>query len=189
MCGHQALDHNPQNEGINFCRYLIWGYLGPDKAKLWIFGNRPKWLEKVPYTWKNVKFVQKVLGASICTLQAHFEVLGQNPKNHYFSPLNLQPKCWYVPYGCKYSPQALFLKNFDFFGKNRMLFIPCSLLSVKNSLSSDDLKKVNPITFHGQNSDFGEIVAGRLVPFTMRAFSKRWKTSSWLPLVSKQKRW
>ena len=46
MCGHQALDHNPQNEGRNFCRYLIWGYLGPDMAKMWIFGNRPKWLEK-----------------------------------------------------------------------------------------------------------------------------------------------
>ena len=49
--------------------------------------------EMASYAWKITKKAQKVLGASICTLQAHFKVLDRNPKFHCFSPLNLQPKC------------------------------------------------------------------------------------------------
>ena len=44
MCGQQALDPSPHNEGRNFCIYPIWGYLGPNMAKIWNFGNRPRWL-------------------------------------------------------------------------------------------------------------------------------------------------
>ena len=47
---------------------------------------------KLPQAWKIVKLVQKGLGASICTLQAHFWVLGRNPKFQCFSPVNLQSK-------------------------------------------------------------------------------------------------
>ena len=46
MCGHQALGHGPQNEGRNFCRYCLWGYLSPDMTKIWFFDNPSKWPEK-----------------------------------------------------------------------------------------------------------------------------------------------
>jgi len=68
-------------------------------------------------------------------------------KIHYFSPLNLQPKFWYVPYGCTYSPQALFLKIFDFFEKNRMYLIPWSFSSDENSQRSVVWKNVQEPIF------------------------------------------
>ena len=73
---------------------------------------------------------------SICTLKAHLYSLDQNPNFAHFRLLNLQSKFSYVPYGCKYSPQALFFVIFGFFEQNRIFFIPWSPLSDKNSLSS-----------------------------------------------------
>ena len=93
MCGQQALAPGPtMRVEISACTPFeaIWAQIWPKYEFLVIDLND---FRKLPQALKIVKLVQKGLGASICTLQAHFEVLGQNPKNHYFSPLNLQPKC------------------------------------------------------------------------------------------------
>ena len=147
--------------GRNFCRDHFWGYQGPYMTKIWIFGKPPKWSQKASLCIKSFRTCLKRAWGGYFHPTGTLGGPGPKPKISRFWPLNPQVKISDVPYGCKYSPQAIFLQIFDFFGKNRMFFIPWSLLSVKNSLSSDDLKKVNLITFHGQNSDFGEIVAGR----------------------------
>ena len=53
--------------------------------------------EMASYAWKIIEKTQKGPRVSIYTLQAHFSVLGQNPKIHCFSLLNLpynpQPTC------------------------------------------------------------------------------------------------
>ena len=67
----------------------IWAQIWPKYDFLVIDFNNQK---KLPQAWKTIRFVQKGLGASICTLQAHFWVLGRNPKFHCFSPVNLQSK-------------------------------------------------------------------------------------------------
>ena len=138
MCGHQSSDHGLRNNGRNFCKYPIWGCLRPFRDKIWpkykISGTilndpvkHPRWLN-------HPKNAQKGLGGSICTLQAHSETTSQNPKFWQFSPLNLQSKTLSVPYGCIYSPKALFLKIFGFFEENRTFFIPWSPVHEKNSM-------------------------------------------------------
>ena len=59
----------------------IWAQIWPKYDFLVIDCNDQK---KLPQAWKTIRFVQKGLGESICTLQAHFWVLGWNPKFHCF---------------------------------------------------------------------------------------------------------
>ena len=63
--------------------------------------------EMASYAWKIIEKTQKGPRVSIYTLQAHFSVLGQNPKIHCFSLLNLpynaQPTFWDVPSGCNHT--------------------------------------------------------------------------------------
>ena len=49
---------------------------------------------------------------------------GPTLKNHYFSPLNLQPKCSHVPHVLTYLLQTIILKIFEFKKKNWMFLIP-----------------------------------------------------------------
>ena len=142
MCGHQALGHGSQNEGRNFCRYCLWGYLGPDMTKIWFFDNPSKWPEKASLCIKYPRIYPKRAWGEY--LHPTGTLWGSGPKSKIsrFSRLNPQPKFWDVPYGCTYSPQALFLKISEFFKTNGMFFIPWSLSSDENSLSSVDWKKV-----------------------------------------------
>jgi len=147
--------------GRSFCRTPFWGYLGPYMTKIWIFAKPSKWTQKASLGIKLPRSCPKRACGAYLHPAGTLWGSWLKTKISWFWPQNPQVEISDVPYGCKYSPQALFLKIFDFFGKNRMFFIPWSLLRVENSLSCDDLKKANLVTFLSQNSDFGEIVVER----------------------------
>ena len=131
-------------------------------AKMSIFGNRLKCQEKASLCIKDPQTCPKRAWDDY--LHPKGTLLQPRPKSKFcpFSLLNLQPKFSYVPYGCKYSPQALFFVIFGFFEQNRIFFIPSSPLSDKNSLSSIDGKESSFSPSVNQNSDFGGIVAERI---------------------------
>ena len=96
--------------------------------------------EMASYAWKIIEKTQKGPGWVFTPSRHPFRCWAKIQKFHCFSLLNLpcnpQPTCWDVPYGCIYALQALFLKIFDFFEKNRIFLIPWSSLGDKNSQSS-----------------------------------------------------
>ena len=137
MCGHQSSDHGRRNNGRNFCKHPIWGCLRPFWDKIWpkykISGTilndpvkHPRWLNLL-------KMLKKGLGA-VFAPTGTLRDKQPNPQIWQFSPLNLQSKTLSVPYGCIYSPQALFLKIFGFFEENKTFFIPRSPSYEKNSM-------------------------------------------------------
>ena len=137
------------------------GYLGPYMTKIWIFAKPSKSIQKASLGIKVSRSHPKRAWGAYLHPTGTLWGSWPNTEISWFWHQNLQVETSDVPYGCKYSPKALFLKVFDFFGKNRIVFVPLALLRKENSPSCDDLKKINLVTFFRQNSDFGEIVVER----------------------------
>ena len=92
----------------NFCRNPFWGYLGPYMTKIWIFAKPSKWTQKASLGIKLSRSCPKRAWGAYLHPAGTLWGSWLKTKISWFWPQNPQVEISDVPYGCKYSPQALF---------------------------------------------------------------------------------